>query len=105
MPFKILGLTILFAALAYGTGALAYIETPVLLPSNPKAGQFLQIEVRAGVCDGFPGFQNSAEVTQSDGKIHMLIPSIHAESDWCNLPPVTVYHFWMGKFPAGKYEL
>ena len=105
MSCKIFVFAILFATLAYGTEALAYIETPILMPSDPKAGQFLQIEVRAGICDGFPGFQNSAEVTQSHGKIHMLIPSIHAESDWCNLPLVIVYHFWMGKFPAGKYEL
>ena len=105
MLLRTAGILVFLAFAGYATQAQAYIGAPVLLPSDPKAGQFLQIEVRAGVCDGFPGAENSAEVTRSGGEIHMLIPSIHDEADWCTLPFEIVYHFWIGSVPAGVYTL
>jgi len=105
MLCKTLGFIFLFLSIGYGVEAHAYINAPVLLPSHPKAGDFLQIEVRAGVCDGFPGAEDSAEVQRVGGEIHMLIPSIHDEADWCTLPLEIVYHFWIGSVPAGVYNL
>jgi len=106
MSYKTLGASLFFVLIGLGKAANAYVDSPRLSPAHPKAGELVKVEIRAGICDGFAGAENSAEVTQVGNHLHMKIAQLHDDDiDWCTLPLEIDYKFWVGRLPAGSYDL
>lgn len=95
--------SLLIACMCASASATAFIDSPVLVPSNPIAGDVVSVSIRSGVCDGFVAGPPS--ITQAGNSIHMLLETIHYDDPlFCFVSPFTST-FEVGTFPAGTYTL
>lgn len=96
----------LFALLAAATGsASAFIDPPILVPSNPSAGEAITVSIHHGYCDAFvvPPYP---QITQVGNNIHLLLATLHFDDPlWCQSPPSVTATFAVGSFPPGAYTL
>ncbi|MDN5924730.1 MAG: hypothetical protein L0H70_06995 [Xanthomonadales bacterium] len=85
--------------------ALAFVDSPVLVPQNPVAGQTVSVSIRVGTCDVFVAKPGYPQITRNGSAIRILFASAHATSiDWCIFPTGTLITP-IGKFPSGNYTL
>lgn len=69
--------------------AFAFIDTPVLIPSDPLAGETISVNIHYGYCDDFivPPYP---QITQVGNAIHLLLATLHFDDPlWCQSPPVS----------------
>ena len=84
--------------------ASAFIDPPVLIPSNPVAGEQIAVSIHYGYCDAF--LTTAPQITQNGNAIHMLLETLHFDDPlWCQSPPSVTMIFPVGSFPAGDYTL
>ena len=85
--------------------AFAFIDTPVLIPSDPLAGETISVNIHYGYCDAFivPPYP---QITQVGNAIHLLLATLHFDDPlWCQSPPSVTATFLVGSFPPGDYTL
>jgi hypothetical protein len=84
--------------------AHAFVDPPLLVPTNLAAGQTISIDITAGVCDAFT--TDPATIARSGNSIHMTLQAVSAPpaSDFCIYPTGT-YAFAVGAFDPGVYLL
>jgi len=94
----------LLAALVFASQTVsAFVNPPVLVPTDPIAGQPISISVTSGVCDVMGGVP--AQVTVQGSSIHALLQSGHSDDvEFCTFPTFTSTYA-IGQFASGSYTL
>ena len=83
--------------------AAAFLNSPVLVTTNPIPGRPVIISITAGVCDSIA--LAPVEITRTDNNILMVVPTTHTDfSDYCIFPTGAV-NLEIGTFAPGTYSL
>lgn len=98
----------LCAVLAFATlvpSASAFVDSPVLVPEHPVAGETVSISVTAGECDDFMVRPGYPQISRNSNSIRVVLASIHASSaNWC-IYPVGTTVVPIGALSPGSYTL
>lgn len=87
----------------FQNSAHAFVDPPVLVPTNPVAGQTVSINVTAGDCDVMGGAPPVVSIQGSN--IHVLLQSGHSiDPEFCTFPTFTASYV-IGSFGPGSYVM
>ena len=86
--------------------AQTIIDTPVLNPENPAAGQGINVELHGNACVLYLSAPDTpVVVTRNGNAITLLVQAIvSSDGDFCIYPTMTV-PFSIGAYTAGKYTV
>jgi len=93
----------LCALLALSRLAFATVGTPVLQPSQPRAGELVSVVVFAGGCDAFSD-DPPPQVTRISGTVRIVLSAVSSIDPFCVFP-AGASKFPVGTFGAGTYRL
>lgn len=96
---------IFFGCLLAAT-AHAYIDPPILLPSDPTDADELVVELTLGICDAVHDGPDEVDIFVEDSIITLLIDGVRqTDPILCFFPPAVTHHYPIGAYPVGEYTL
>ncbi len=99
-------LFVLFALSMAGT-LHAYVNTPILVPATPEAGESVSIRIVVGDCDQLIEFPGYPTLVQNGNNIHLTVFSYNNENQSpgsCGHPEVSASYV-IGSYPHGNYTV
>jgi len=103
MSRAISAFALLLVSLLTCSWAHAFVDPPVLVPTNPADGQPVSVSITAGTCDLFS--PDGSTVTRSGNDTHLIAQSGHSNDvEFCTYPTLTTTYL-LGTFLPGSYTV
>lgn len=101
----LVGMAMVAVSSLVATDGQAFVDTPILLPQNPQAGESVSVSIRTGQCDGIIEWDGYPQVTRTGNNVRLVVYSQHIDfNDFCIFLPLT-NTFTIGKFLPGSYTV